>query len=618
MLTLAVCAVVASVLAWYVKAPGPSGEACDPFDVASDAWVVWSRLTPEAAAAEFAAQGMEALGSVEALPLSSIWSKLEHESGPTLWHHEQPWNPLPEGWDQVAWRGGWLSSPDGATSFWDEGPSSMAAHWRDGGFLGQLKRTAFGWEGRGVGRVVWPDPATSQRLSSEAAVGELWVPEGGAAPTSWWVGAVGEVPSEWLMTGAGVLAVEADLRMAGIPVASRATRWATGGRWHVGDSAAWFAEVDRVATERGWGVCWVGEDVVVDVSGTCGEWVATGWRPAPRRHLARVDDATWLGTPSSQGAVAWHSEEGPLAEAGARRMAGHSNAVTPSHAGTENVAQGTTDGTPLVAGRLAEALLGRVRNHRTGTTMVVVPTDEGVGAFDTEGRRVWEVACNEVLGGAFEVDVYGNRKYQTAFLTPDAFHLVDVTGKEVAGFPLQPKSGVWTAASVVDYDQNGKFRFLLAASSSGTLLNFMGEGVPTPGWKHQPAADVDVSSPIRHVAHLRLGSRDYLYVGREDGQVELLRRTGATRAQTPVRVHAAQPPLFRRGASLDGTSVLFVDATGWVREFTLGQGEAVGLSGMARADRLAMEDVDGDGMDEVVTWLRGERTVWNARNEIVQ
>jgi hypothetical protein len=39
---------------------------------------------------------------------------------------------------------------------------------------------------------------------------------------------------------------------------------------------------------------------------------------------------------------------------------------------------------------------------------------------------------------------------------------------------------------------------------------------------------------------------------------------------------------------------------------------------MARADRLAMEDVDGDGMDEVVTWLHGERTVWNARNEIVQ
>lgn len=618
MLPLAVLAIVAAVLAWYVQAPGPAGEACDPFDLASDAWVVWSRLTPEAAAAEFAAQGLGAVGASEAMPSSSQWSKLKHESGPTLWHHEQPWNPLPIGWHQVAWRGGWLSSPDGATSLWEEGPASMAAHWRDGAFLGQLRRTARGWEGRGHGLVVWPDLAASRWLSSEEASGELWVPEGGAAPRSWWVGALGEVPAEWSMAGAGVQAVEADLRMAGIPLSSRATRWATGGRWHVGDSAVWFEAVDRVATERGWGVCWVGEDVVVDVSDACGEWAAKGWQPAPRRHLARVDGTTWLGTPSTEGAVAWHPEGGPLAVVAGLSMADGSTSVMSSGAGGEDDDEGTTKGTPLLEGRFAEAVLGRVRNHRTGTAMVVVRTDEGVGAFDDEGQRVWEVACTEVVGGAFEVDVYGNRKYQTAFLTPDAFHLVDVTGKEVEGFPLRPKSGEWTAASVVDYDQNGKFRFLLGASSSGTLLNFKGEGVPTPGWNHQPAADVDVSSPIRHVAHLRLGSRDYLYVGREDGRVELLRRTGATRAQTPVRVHAAQPPLFRRGASLDGTSVLFVDATGWVREYTLGQGEAVGLSGMARADRLAMDDVDGDGMDEVVTWLRGERTVWNARNEIVE
>ena len=61
--------------------------------------------------------------------------------------------------------------------------------------------------------------------------------------------------------------------------------------------------------------------------------------------------------------------------------------------------------------------------------------------------------------------------------------------------------------------------------------------------------------------------------------------------------------------------MLFVDATGWVREFTLGQGEEVGLSGTVRADRLEVRDVDGDGLDEVVTWLQGLRTVWNARNE---
>jgi hypothetical protein len=100
--------------------------------------------------------------------------------------------------------------------------------------------------------------------------------------------------------------------------------------------------------------------------------------------------------------------------------------------------------------------------------------------------------------------------------------------------------------------------------------------------------------------------------------VELLKRDGKTRARTPVQVHASMPPVFRKGADLDGTSVLFVDASGWVREFTLGQGEEVGLSGATRADRIESVDVDGDGRDEVVTWWRGERSVWNARNEKIE
>ena len=85
----------------------------------------------------------------------------------------------------------------------------------------------------------------------------------------------------------------------------------------------------------------------------------------------------------------------------------------------------------------------------------------------------------------------------------------------------------------------------------------------------------------------------------------------------PVKVHASHPPCSE-GGNLDRTSVLFVDALGWVREFTLGQGEEVGLSGATRADRLERVDVDADGRDEIVTWWGGTRSVWNARNEKVE
>jgi len=117
---------------------------------------------------------------------------------------------------------------------------------------------------------------------------------------------------------------------------------------------------------------------------------------------------------------------------------------------------------------------------------------------------------------------------------------------------------------------------------------------------------------------VRLGSRDYIYVGRENGQVELLKRNGSTRATTVVLVNPTHPPLFRRGATLEGTSVLFIDEEGWVRERSLEGVDEVGMSGATRAERIEWIDVDGDGRDELITWLRGTRSVWNARNERVE
>ena len=60
--------------------------------------------------------------------------------------------------------------------------------------------------------------------------------------------------------------------------------------------------------------------------------------------------------------------------------------------------------------------------------------------------------------------------------------------------------------------------------------------------------------------------------------------------------------------------MLFIDATGHVREFTLGQGAEVGISGLTRADVLEWRDVDGDGVDDLVTTWQGESTAWDARN----
>jgi hypothetical protein len=65
------------------------------------------------------------------------------------------------------------------------------------------------------------------------------------------------------------------------------------------------------------------------------------------------------------------------------------------------------------------------------------------------------------------------------------------------------------------------------------------------------------------------------------------------------------------------STVLFIDSEGWLQELTFSEAEPVGISGRTRADKVIIQDVDGDGKTEVVTYLNGVRSVWNSRNELV-
>jgi hypothetical protein len=258
-------------------------------------------------------------------------------------------------------------------------------------------------------------------------------------------------------------------------------------------------------------------------------------------------------------------------------------------------------------------MMGVTRNHRTGSDMDIVwnEVSYSVEAIGGGGDVVWsKVLSEKPLGESFEVDLYSNNKYQTAFATSSAVYLLDVTGKDVRGYPYEADI---TGFAVFDYDRNDKYRFLVA-TSSGKLINLKDEGRVTTGWnfKHLKGGNY-----IEHLAHLRVGSRDYIYGGCYDGSVLLLKRTGQVRGSTPVRVAPISKPAFRISNTIGKTTVLFIDSSGWLRELTLAEAEPVGISGLTRADRVSLQDLDGDGKLEVVTTLDGVRSVWNSRNELV-
>ena len=263
---------------------------------------------------------------------------------------------------------------------------------------------------------------------------------------------------------------------------------------------------------------------------------------------------------------------------------------------------------------IAQGLLGVTRNHRSGSDLDIVWNVDlnAVQAIGSGDDVVWSKILEngvEPIGMSFEVDLYGNNKFQTAFAVANAIFLVDVLGNNVSGFPY--KENEITSFAVFDYDHNDKFRFLVA-TDEGRLYNLRGEGKNTPGWKFKTLSN---GVSIQHLSHLRVGQSDYIYAGCSDGSVKLLRRNGQIRGSTSVRVNPTFTPAIRLSSTIGKSAVLFIDEEGWVQERTFADAKYVGMSGLTKADKVSLIDMDGDGVEEVVTELNGVRSIFNSRNE---
>ena len=254
------------------------------------------------------------------------------------------------------------------------------------------------------GWVVWGDRAEGVEAEGDALQPGLFAPRGPEAPSSWWASRHGEAPVR-------TSGLDQIVRNAGIPSSTWATRWEGGGRWFVG--AEWRQDLERLAREQGWSIGWEGNDVVVNGND------AWEWSTIEDGRLGQTADGVWRGTLAAGGTVLW---------TGKSDMAGESAA---EEAGPTDTGSRHGPGADV---------LGRVRNHRTQTTMEVRKEEGTMAAFQQDGEAVWRVDAEEepLAGGAVEVDVYANGKYQAMFCLPSGLHLLDVKGREVPGFPRCP------------------------------------------------------------------------------------------------------------------------------------------------------------------------------------
>lgn len=557
------------------------GASVPPTAVATDDFDVWVSGTSGPAGVEFAENAepltMEFFRSVDSI---RIW-----------WVSDEPVEIAP-GLDIRAAYGGWLVGTD--LSFWKENPGEMARHWqpRKGG-VNRLER---------IGDARWRSTYQYDTVGIAGLVTDWVAPVAGGLeyltlPESWvaWSEAVSKVPSvNRVDVGAFPLADQ--------PVQDSAS-------WRV--QAAWLecelvdgtllqalAGVDSSAASSNdrwqsgvWYRALTGDASLWENLPKLTDFESNGLTETSRHadFIHRDRSSHWEGTFANGGRLIWTAQsEGELLASNIEVRAS------------------------LARSSSSVDVIGTARNHRTGEVMELHWTTEAVEAR-TGDVVVWTWPVeSEAPPQVWEVDLYRNGKYQVAIGAGEKFVLVDVLGRAVNGFPKRWSTG-FSAFAVVDYDRNRQYRFLLAAAN-GELFNFRNEGERTPGWKFKPQADRYIVS----LAHLRIGPRDYVFAGHDDGSVRFLKRTGEDRFTSPVRLPFPQQPAFRLGASIDQSTILFIDESGWVQEQVLGTGEYTGISRMTRGVGVMVEDRTGDGIPEVIVRTAEDtEEVWNARNERV-
>lgn len=168
-----------------------------------------------------------------------------------------------------------------------------------------------------------------------------------------------------------------------------------------------------------------------------------------------------------------------------------------------------------------------VINHLTGQAEVLVQdSNNGIYLISNQGHILWNRKIDApILGNVTQVDVFRNRKLQMAFVAGNRVYLIDRTGNDVEGFPVNLPAKATSPLSVFDYDKNRYYRFLVACDDK-TIYCYDSNGKPVNGWFNFKTETV-VSKRIGFVSYQ---GKDYIVVFDQNRQY-LLNRRGEERVK---------------------------------------------------------------------------------------
>lgn len=182
-----------------------------------------------------------------------------------------------------------------------------------------------------------------------------------------------------------------------------------------------------------------------------------------------------------------------------------------------------------------------LKNHRTkGMDIAVQDSNNILYLYSNQGNLYWKKELGEsIIGPIQQVDLYKNKKWQMAFRTQSYLYVLDRNGKEVPPFKIKlPQSEEALPLAVFDYDNNRKYRFVLAQDKQ--LLMYDGKGKRVKGFTRTKLEAPLLSAPT----HARIKKKDYILLQRKNGTLGILNRVGKDRIRVKQKFTYSGAPFY--------------------------------------------------------------------------
>ena len=167
-----------------------------------------------------------------------------------------------------------------------------------------------------------------------------------------------------------------------------------------------------------------------------------------------------------------------------------------------------------------------VFNHKTKKNNIILQDENKIiYLISSKGNILWKRQLGGIiLDNINQIDFYKNKKIQYVFNTEDSLYIIDRLGQNVEDFPSKLRAKAKRGHTLIDYDQNRKYR-ILVPSENGMVYNYTKEGKIVKGWKFNKM-DFPINQQIKYT---NVKGKDYIYVIDNNGNTNIVGRNGKKR-----------------------------------------------------------------------------------------